>query len=102
MSYDAHASLVVSKMNEDGRNLSGQAYELVFFMIQHILQQNRMPSINFMAEINQFINSQQEEMSELNKTQFELTSKVLAIEEGKYQFLQKFNNCFEYIQRSER
>lgn len=63
MSYDAHAALVVTKMNEDSRNLSGSAYELVFFMIQHILQQNRMPSINFMAEINQFISSQQEEMS---------------------------------------
>ena len=42
-----------------------------------------MPSINFMAEINQFIQSQQEEMIQLNNTQFELTSKVLAIEEEK-------------------
>ena len=33
MSYDTHAALYVSKMNEDSRNLSGSAYELVFFMI---------------------------------------------------------------------
>lgn len=50
-----------------------------------------MPSINFMAEINQFINSQQEEMSQLNNTQFELTSKVLAIEEEKREMRKKID-----------
>ena len=40
----------------------------MFFMIQHIFQKNRLPSINFMAETVQYMNSQQEEMSELRKT----------------------------------
>ena len=44
-----------------------------------------------MAEINQFINSQQEEMSQLNNTQFELTSKVLAIEEEKREMRKKID-----------
>ena len=44
-----------------------------------------------MAEINQFINSQQEEMIQLNNTQFELTSKVLAIEEEKREMRKKID-----------
>ena len=48
-----------------------------------------------MAEINQFINSQQEEMSQLNNTQFELTSKVLAIEEEKREMRKKINEMKE-------
>lgn len=42
-----------------------------------------MPSINFMAEIDQFMNSQMEERNQLTNTQNELTSKVQAIEEEK-------------------
>ena len=72
-------------------NLSGKAYELVYFMIQHILAANRIPAVNFIAEINSMINSSKEEMDQLQKTQFELTGKVLAIEEEKREMRKKID-----------
>jgi len=59
------------------------------FIIQHIFSQNRLPSVNFIAEINLFINSQREEMGQLKRTQHELTSKVQAIEEEKREMRKK-------------
>ena len=50
------------------QNLSQRAHEIVYFGIQHIIQQNRLPSVSFMAEIEQYIQSQQEETSQLNNT----------------------------------
>ena len=57
MNLDAEAYVQMGNLREKARNLSGKAYELIFFMVSHILEQNRMPSINFMAEIDQYINS---------------------------------------------
>jgi len=57
MNLDAEAYVQMDNLREKARNLSGKAYELIFSMVSHILEQNRMPSINFMAEIDQYINS---------------------------------------------
>jgi vacuolar-type H+-ATPase subunit D/Vma8 len=50
-------------------------------MIHHIFKQNRMPSINFMAEINQYMMSQMEERNQLNHTLNELVTKKSTIDE---------------------
>lgn len=83
VSFDSYMLNSMAEHEEHNRNLSGHAYELIILMVQHIFKQNRMPSINFMAEIDQYMNSQMEERNQLNKTQNELTSKVQAIEEEK-------------------
>ena len=54
-------------------------------MIHHIFKQNRMPSINFMAEINQYMMSQMEERNQLNHTLNELVTKKSTIDEEKRQ-----------------
>ena len=68
-------------MLQTRQNLSQRAHEIIFFGVQHIIDQNRLPSVNFMADIEQYIQSQHEETSQLNNTQNELTSKLQAIEE---------------------
>ena len=72
-------------MQEQKHNLGTRAYELIFFMIHHIFKQNRMPSINFMAEINQYMMSQMEERNQLNHTLNELVTKKSTIDEEKRQ-----------------
>ena len=83
VTLDSYLLNSLSEFEQEHQNLSTHAYELILFMIQHIFKQNRMPSINFMAEIDQFMNSQMEERNQLTNTQNELTSKVQAIEEEK-------------------
>ena len=57
VNYDSHVMNSLYQMQEQKHNLGTRAYELIFFMIHHIFKQNRMPSINFMAEINQYMMS---------------------------------------------
>jgi hypothetical protein len=52
INYDSNVMNTLYQMKEQNHNLGTRAYELIFFMIHHIFKQNRMPSINFMAEIN--------------------------------------------------
>ena len=67
-SFDYDAYMQMANKREKAHNLSGQAYELIFSMISYIFELNRMPSINFMAEIEQFMNSRKEELGELSVT----------------------------------
>jgi len=62
-SFQAYFYQKIYEMSKMKQNLSQRAYEIIFFGVQHIIQQNRLPSVNFMAEIEQYIQSQQEEMS---------------------------------------
>lgn len=80
-SFQAYFFQKLFELAQTRQNLSQRAYEIIFFGVQHIIDQNRLPSVNFMAEIEQYIQSQQEETSQLNNTQNELTSKLQAIEE---------------------
>ena len=66
-------------------------------MISYIFELNRMPSINFMAEIEQFMNSRKEELQELSKTQFELTSRVLAKQEEKREMRKKIDELRHFF-----
>jgi TolA-binding protein len=66
-------------------------------MISYIFELNRMPSINFMAEIEQFMNSRKEELQELSKTQFELTSRVLAKQEEKREMRKKIDDLRHFF-----
>jgi len=85
VNYDSHAMNSIYQMQEQKHNLGTRAYELIFFMIHHIFKQNRIPSINFMAEINQYMMSQMEERNQLNHTLNELVTKKSTIEEEKRQ-----------------
>ena len=66
-------------------------------MISYIFELNRIPSINFMAEIEQFMNSRKEELQELSKTQFELTSRVLAKQEEKREMRKKIDDLRHFF-----
>lgn len=91
LSLDSFIARSLERMEFQLHHESSRTFEIIFFMIQHIFQKNRLPSINFMAETIQYMNSQQEEMSELRKTQNELTTRISAIEEEKRDMRKKID-----------
>ena len=54
-SFDADAYMQMANRRQRAHNLSGKAYELIFQMISYIFERNRMPSINYLGEINGLI-----------------------------------------------
>ena len=51
-------------------------YETAFFMIDDIFIQNRIRSVEFMAEVQDLINFKKETLTDLGQTQIELASKI--------------------------
>lgn len=102
VNYDSHAMNSIYQMQEQKHNLGTRAYELIFFMIHHIFKQNRMPSINFMAEINQYMMSQMEERNQLNHTLNELVTKKSTIEEEKRQMAKQIKEMKQLCDLKEK
>ena len=67
-------------------------------MTSYIFELNRMPSINFMAEIENYKDSQKDEQTELSRTLFELTSKVMANQEEKREMRKKIADMRDFFQ----
>lgn len=81
MFYDYNIIQTIKDHENQRHNFNQKAYDLIYYMIQHIYEKNRLPSIQFMTDIENYLQSQNEEVTQLNKTQSELATKVRAIEE---------------------
>lgn len=83
MAFELHKETTLYQMDQEQLNLVANAYDALLFMISHIFAQNRLPAINYIAEVNHFMSTHQDEIIELAKTSSLLESKVGAIEEEK-------------------
>ena len=57
MTYDVYSDSKLESLIFKQSNQASNTYEALFFMVQHIFSQNRLPGINFISDVNQFLTS---------------------------------------------
>lgn len=77
--FELHHLCELHHFKLESKNFSSSGYDILFFIISHLFAQNRLPAINYIAEVNHFTSVHSDEIEELKKTQTELHEKVAAI-----------------------
>lgn len=57
MAFDLHQETSLYLMEQERQSLSSNAYDALLFMISHIFAQNRLPAINYIAEVNHYMST---------------------------------------------